>query len=85
MGTGRHDNVALGAVAMRRPWDRRRYRRIFRQRLGKHFPAAKRRRATVEGLLETWVFLCGPCRLEGNWGDPVNSVWQSVKKEHKRM
>jgi hypothetical protein len=32
------------------------------QRLGKHVPAATNTHATIELLLETGCFLCGPCR-----------------------
>jgi hypothetical protein len=31
------------------------------QLLGKEVPTAKNTHATVELLLETWCFMCGPC------------------------
>jgi hypothetical protein len=75
-------NVAYRAVAMRRPRDRRMYQGRFRQRLGKRVPATTNRRATIEVLLETSVSTWSVPRsyLEYNWGDPVSSVRESVKR-----
>jgi hypothetical protein len=66
---------------MRRPRDRQIYRTRYRQRLGKHAPAATNRRATIEILLETWFSTWSVPRSykEENWGDPVSSVRESVK------
>jgi hypothetical protein len=63
-------------------------RPVSRQRLGKHVPAATNPRATTEVLFETGVFLRGAVSrscLEGNWGDPLSSIRESVKRGLERV
>jgi hypothetical protein len=52
------------------------------QLLGKHHPAAKNRRATMEILLERGVSAWSGTRSykEDNWGDRFSSVRESVKR-----
>jgi hypothetical protein len=62
-------------------------RDVSRQRLGKHFPAATNRRATIDVLLERSVSMWSVPRsyLEEKWGDQISSVSESVKKGLERV
>jgi hypothetical protein len=55
-------------------------RAVSRQRLGKHVPAGKNRRAAIEILLGVSTWSVPRSYLEGDCGDPVSSVRESVKR-----
>jgi hypothetical protein len=64
---------------------------VYRQRIGKHVPAATNTHATIELLLET-VFSTRSMQMaynEDRWGDTVSlelsSVRESVKRGHEHV
>jgi hypothetical protein len=67
------------AVAMQRLRDRRIYKAVSGQRLGKHVPAATNTSETIEEL----HFLRGPCQdviSKGKSELRESSVWEVVKR-----
>jgi hypothetical protein len=72
-------NAVRTTVAIQRPRDRRMYKALCGQRVGKHVPAATYTSSTIEEL----CFLCGSCReiiRKGQHELRRRSVRESVKR-----
>jgi hypothetical protein len=56
---------------------------VTKQRLGKHVPAAMNPPATIEFLLEKWVFVRGPCRgvRRKKFGATESVLYGSLRRE----